>query len=206
MKPNNQSPFTNFRQGSTREREREWWGERKLGYQRRKERNQRRRTGDKSKEQARPHVETSLSITLTSLFLPSFLLYLFLFLLLMSSFSPPLSLRFMGSVCADTTLQVITASAALRCTTTGPGSPLTDWRGLHTNVGVSRTNAVAHFFHHRSLKGKVWAFGGGVVWGFSLSRDVWFLTDTLDARIIIHHHDTKKKAHLKWSIQFKYML
>ena len=43
---------------------------------RRKERNQRRRTGDKSKKQTRPRVETSLSVTLTSLFLSSFLLYL----------------------------------------------------------------------------------------------------------------------------------
>lgn len=38
----------------------------------------------------------------------------------------PLFFRFMGSACADTTLQVSTASAVLLCTMTGPGSQLTD--------------------------------------------------------------------------------
>ena len=180
MKPNNQSPFTNFRQGSTRERdserEREWWGERKLGYQRRKERNQRRRTGDKSKEQARPHLETSLSVTLTSLFLPSFLLYLFFFLLLMSSFSPPLSLSGSWEVCVQTqhcrwSLRALRSAVqrpalAARWRTDGGSTRMSKW--------VEQTQSHI-FFHHRSLKGKVRAFGGGVVWGFSLSRDALVL-------------------------------
>lgn len=77
------------------------------------------------------HVGTALSLTLTSLSPPSspFL-----------SLSPPLpllflSLRFMGSVCVGTTLQVFTVSAALHSTTTDPGNLLTDSQGLHTSAG-----------------------------------------------------------------------